>query len=51
VFYASTNGSIYTIQMATNLASPVWATVTNGVPVYGLQITNPPSNAFFRVVN
>jgi len=51
VFYASTNGSIYTIQMATNLASPVWATVTNGVPVYGLQITNPPPNAFFRVVN
>jgi len=51
VFYTSTNGSVYTIQMATNLASPVWATVTNGVPVYGLQITNPPSNAFFRVVN
>jgi hypothetical protein len=39
----------YTLQMSTNLASGVWVSATNGIPYIGLQITNPPPNAFFRL--
>ena len=39
----------FVLQMSTNLASGNWVTVTNGVPFIGVQITNPPANAFFRL--
>jgi hypothetical protein len=43
---AATN---FVLQMTTNLASGNWVTVTNGVPFIGLQITNAPGTAFFRL--
>jgi len=49
VFFPNVNGTNFTLQMATNLSSPVWVNVTNGVPFSGVQITNAPSNAFFRL--
>ena len=42
-------GTNFTLQMTTNLASGNWVTVTNGVPFFGLQITNAPGTAFFRL--
>jgi alpha-tubulin suppressor-like RCC1 family protein len=42
-------GTNYSLEMTTNLASGNWVTVTNGVPISGVQITNAPSNAFFRL--
>jgi hypothetical protein len=39
----------YVLQMTTNLASANWVTVTNGIPFIGLQITNAPGAAFFRL--
>ena len=39
----------YVLQMTTNLATGNWVTVTNGVPFSGLQITNAPGTAFFRL--
>lgn len=49
VFYPTAIGTNYTLRMTTNLASPNWVTVTNGVPFSGVQITNAPSNAFFQL--
>jgi hypothetical protein len=43
------SGISYTLQMATNLGSPVWVSVTNAVPFTGYGITNAPANAFFRL--
>ena len=42
-------GTNYVLQMTTNLASGNWTTVTNSVPIIGLQITNIASPAFFRL--
>lgn len=42
-------GTNYVLQMTTNLASGNWVTVSNGVPLIGVQITNAPSPAFFRL--
>ena len=43
-------GTNYVLQMRTNLASSNWVTVTsNGVALISIQITNAPSNAFFRL--
>ena len=39
----------YVLQMTTNLASGNWVTVTNGIPFIGLQVTNAPGTAFFRL--
>jgi uncharacterized repeat protein (TIGR03803 family) len=39
----------YVVQMTTNLASGNWVTVTNGIPINGLLITNAPNQAFFRL--
>jgi len=44
---ATTN---YVLQMSTNLTTGNWATVTNGIPITGIQITNAPSPAFFRLL-
>jgi hypothetical protein len=49
VIFPTATGTNFVVQMATNLASPVWVAVTNGVPFTGIQITNPPPNAFFRL--
>jgi hypothetical protein len=35
--------------MTTNLANGPWVTVSNGIPISGLIVTNPPPAAFFRL--
>jgi len=40
----------YTLQMTTNLASTNWVTVSNAMPVTGVQVTNAPPNAYFRLI-
>jgi len=35
--------------MSTNLASGNWVTVTNGAMFIGVQVTNAPGTAFFRL--
>jgi uncharacterized repeat protein (TIGR03803 family) len=40
----------YELQSTTNLSAPNWTTVTNGVPVFGLQMTNPSPQSFYRLV-
>jgi len=45
------DGSTHTLQITTNLQSGNWTTISNGVPLTGLQITsisNQPE-AFFRL--
>jgi alpha-tubulin suppressor-like RCC1 family protein len=49
IFFPTATGTTYVLQMTTNLASGNWVTVTNGIPFSGLQITNAPSPAFFRL--
>jgi alpha-tubulin suppressor-like RCC1 family protein len=44
-----TSATNYVLQMTTNLASGNWVTVSNGVPFIGLQLTNAPGAAFFRL--
>jgi hypothetical protein len=39
----------YVLQMSTNLASGNWVPATNGIPFIGVQLTNPPGAAFFRL--
>jgi hypothetical protein len=39
----------FVLQMTTNLASGNWVTVTNGIPFIGVQLTNAPGTAFFRL--
>ena len=47
----SNDGFSHNLQTTTNLASGPWTTVSNGVPLVGLQITNGASQpqAFFRL--
>jgi hypothetical protein len=47
VWLASATG--YSLQMNTNPPSGTWNTVSNGVAFTGLQVTNAPGNAFFRL--
>lgn len=49
VVFPTATGANYVVQMTTNLASGIWVTVTNGIPFSGLQITNAPGTAFFRL--
>jgi len=52
VFFPTATGTNYVLQMTTNLVAPInWVTVTNGVPISGIIITNPPAAAFFRLTN
>ena len=37
------------LQSTTNLASPNWTTVTSGVPIQGVTLTNTSPNLFFRL--
>ncbi|HLX94653.1 MAG TPA: hypothetical protein VKU37_02810 [Verrucomicrobiae bacterium] len=49
VLFPTPPGTNYVLQMSTNLTTDNWVTVTNGVPFTGIEITNPPSPAFFRL--
>jgi Regulator of Chromosome Condensation (RCC1) repeat protein len=49
VFYPTAYGRFFVLQMTTNLVSGNWVTVTSGIPFSGLQITNAPGTAFFRL--
>jgi hypothetical protein len=50
VFFPTATGTNYVLQMTTNLTAPInWVTVSNGVPISGIIITNPPPAAFFRL--
>jgi len=49
VFFPTAPGTDFVLQMTTNLASGNWVTVTSGVPFSGIQITNAPATAFFRL--
>jgi hypothetical protein len=49
VVWPTMSGSNFVLQMTTNLSSGNWVTVTNGIPFSGLQITNAPDSAFFRM--
>ena len=49
VFFPTASGTNYVLQMTTNLVSGNWVAVSNGIPINGLIITNPPANAFFRL--
>jgi hypothetical protein len=42
-------GTNFVLQMTTNLGSSNWVNVTNGISFICVQITNAPSNAFFRL--
>ena len=42
-------GTHFLVQMTTNLSSGNWVTVTNGAQFIGVQITNAPSGAYFRL--
>jgi sugar lactone lactonase YvrE len=48
VFWPS-SGANYSLQSTTNLSNPNWAVVTNGTPIVGVTITNPPASEFFRI--
>jgi hypothetical protein len=45
------DGFTYTLQTTTNLSSGPWTTVSNGLPLIGLQVTNGVNQpaAFFRL--
>ena len=44
-----TAGTNQTLQMSTNPASGNWVTLSNKVPLIGVQFTNPPGAIFFRL--
>jgi hypothetical protein len=49
VVFPTSNGFSYFLQMTTNLASGIWGSAPGGIPVSGVQFTNVPPNAFFRL--
>jgi glucose/arabinose dehydrogenase len=50
VFFPASIGANCVLQMTTNLTPPInWVTVSNGVSISGIIITNPPAAAFFRL--
>jgi DNA-binding beta-propeller fold protein YncE len=49
VLYWPAVGSIYDLQTATNLSSTNWVTVTNGMQITGVVVTNASPSAFFRL--
>ena len=49
LFFPAATDANFVLQMTTNLASGNWVTVSNGIPISGLIITNPPGSAFFRL--
>jgi hypothetical protein len=49
VFFPTAAGASFALQTTTNLTSGNWAAVTNGIPINGIIVTNPPGSAFFRL--
>jgi uncharacterized repeat protein (TIGR03803 family) len=49
VFFPTATGTNFVLQMTTNLAAGNWVAVSNGIPISGIIITNPPGTAFFRL--
>jgi hypothetical protein len=49
LFFPTVTGTNFVLQMTTNLASGAWITVTSGVPISGVILTNLPNNVFFRL--
>jgi subtilisin family serine protease len=49
LIFPTAAGTGHVLQMTTNLTSGSWTTITNGVPFTGVEITNGPSPAFFRL--
>lgn len=49
VYFPTSPGTNYVLQMTTNLVTGPWVAVTNGVPFTGVEITNAPSPSFFRL--
>lgn len=48
-YLAESIGTHFVVQMTTNPSSGPWVTVTNGLQFLGVQITNAPSPAYFRI--
>jgi len=51
VFFPTATGTNYFLQMTTNLSNGPWVTVSNGVRISGIIISNPPADAFFRLTH
>ena len=49
LFFPAGVGAGYVVQMTTNLSTGPWVTVTNGVVMTAIMVTNPPGTAFFRL--
>jgi hypothetical protein len=49
VLFWPTGSGNFVLQSTTNLNSPNWATVSNGVPIIGFMVTNAAPGQFFRL--
>ena len=49
VFFPTGANVNHLLQMCTDLNTSNWVTVSNGIPISGVIITNPPVNVFFRL--
>ena len=49
VVFFPASGTNYALKMSTNPASGNWVTITNGISFLGVQITNGPGAAFFKL--
>jgi len=49
VFFPTPAGTNYVLQVTTSLATGNWITVTDGIPFTGIEVTNAPNPAFFRL--
>ena len=49
VFFPTATGTNFVLQMTTNLSTGPRVTVSNGIPISGLIVTNPAAAAFFRL--
>jgi hypothetical protein len=49
VFFPTATGTNFVLQMTTNLSTGPWVTVSNGIAISGIIVTNPPGTAFFRL--
>ena len=49
VFYPTVGNGNFVLQMATNLTTSNWVTVSNYIPMIGILVTNAPGNAYFRL--
>ena len=50
IFWPSWAGT-YTVQSTTNIASGNWVNVSNGTPVFGIQVTSTNPAMFYRLVS